>query len=86
MNQMAPMARNDAVDERPPRRCHPDYLRAHMRQLNAAINHRTHIIDPALDLEDDATVARALTLMIVEVAAMQKALEDLLAQKEGDHG
>jgi hypothetical protein len=86
MNDLTPMVRNDAVEERPPRRCHPDYLRAHMRQLNWAIWHRACIIDPALDLEDDATVARALTLMIVEVAAMQKALEDLLAQKEGDHG
>jgi hypothetical protein len=85
MNQHASTVRASA-EERPPRRCHPDHLRSQMKQLNWAIWHRACIIDPALDLEDDTTVARALTFMIVEIAAMQKALEDLLAQKEDHHG
>jgi hypothetical protein len=70
------------ADDRPAIRQHPEHLRAWLQQLNWAVNHRTRIIAPALDLADDPTVARVLSLMIVEVRAMAKALEDLLSLEE----
>jgi hypothetical protein len=62
-----------------------DELRAFLKEVAWGHSVRMRIVADSLDIRDDASAAYAIKCASIEMSAMTRALEKLLALKEAEH-